>query len=113
MKQYLFEQLLDESLLDKHGIEARDRVPVDSGARNLKHLYETRRIGTSAEMDSQIRENASKLFNTLAQLTVCGPKIRVLEVVIVDEHAGETDTLAFRQYPGLSIRPSSFLCAAC
>ena len=91
MKQYSFEKLLDESLLEKHGIEARDRVPVGSEARNLKQLYETRRIGASVEEDSQIRESASKLFNTLAQLTVCGPKIRVLEVVIVDEHAGETD----------------------
>ncbi|KAH0287673.1 hypothetical protein M436DRAFT_60193 [Aureobasidium namibiae CBS 147.97] len=52
MKQYSFEKLLNESLLEKHGIEARNRVPVGSEARNLKQLYETRRIGASVEEDS-------------------------------------------------------------
>lgn len=91
MKQYSFEKLLDESLIKEQGKEARDRVLLSSGARNLKQLYRTRRIGASVEENSQIRESASKLFGTLAQLTTCGPKIRALEAVIVEEHAGETE----------------------
>ena len=91
MKQHSLEKLLNESLLEEQGIEARDRVPVSSEARNLKELYETRRIGASVEEDSQIRESASKLFNALTQLTVCGPEIRVLEAMVVNEQVEEKE----------------------
>ena len=91
MREYSLEEHLDESLLVKRGITIRDRVLVIPEARTLEHLYETYRTSASVEKKSKIRESASKLFNTLAQLTACGPEIQVLEVVIVDEHAGETD----------------------
>jgi hypothetical protein len=91
MEQYSLKKLLDESLLVKHAIAARDRVPVSPEAWNLKHLYEVHGIGVSVEEDLKVQESASKLFNTLAQLTACEPRIRVLEVMVVDDRVGETE----------------------
>lgn len=91
MEYYSLEKVLDEWLPEERAIAPEDRVPVSPEARNLRHLYETRRVSPSIEEDSKIRESASKLFNTLAQLTACGPRIQVLEVVTVDEQAKETD----------------------
>jgi hypothetical protein len=73
IEYYSLRKVLDEWLPVEQAIAAEDRVPVSSEARNLKHLYETRRVSPSVEEDSKIRESASKLFNTLAQLTACGP----------------------------------------
>jgi hypothetical protein len=91
IEYYSLEKVLDEWLPVEQAIAAEDRVPVSIEVRNLKHLYETRRVSPSIEEDSKIRESVSKLFNTLAQLTACGPRIQVLEVVTVDEQAEKTD----------------------
>jgi len=89
MREYSLEEHLDESLLVKRGITMRDRVLIIPEARTLEHLYETHRTSASVEKQSKIRESASKLFNALTQLTVCGPEIRVLEAMVVNEQVEE------------------------
>jgi hypothetical protein len=91
MREYSLEEHLDESLLVKRGITMRDRVLIIPEARMLEHLYETHRTSASVEKQSKIRESASKLFKALTQLTVCGPEIRVLEAMVVDEQVEEKD----------------------
>ncbi|TIA27837.1 hypothetical protein D6C78_10992, partial [Aureobasidium pullulans] len=47
IEQYSLEKVLDEPHLEEYGIAAKDRVPVSSEARNLKYLYQTRRVSAS------------------------------------------------------------------
>jgi hypothetical protein len=91
MKQYSLEKYLDEPHLEEYGIAAKDRVPISFEARNLKYLYQTRRVGASIEENSKIQESVSNLFNALAQLTTCGLGIKVLEAMVVDEQPEEPD----------------------
>jgi hypothetical protein len=91
IEHYSLEKVLDELLRVKQGIEKNDRKRVSPGARDLKPLYETRRVDASIDEGIKIRESASKLFNTLAQMIACEPGIKVLEAATVDEQAGEIE----------------------
>ncbi|KAH0214413.1 hypothetical protein KCV03_g8462, partial [Aureobasidium melanogenum] len=57
----------------------------------LEVSHEALDASASAEKQSKIRESASKLFKALTQLTVCGPEIRVLEAMVVNEQTKEKE----------------------
>ncbi|THY71176.1 hypothetical protein D6C93_10523, partial [Aureobasidium pullulans] len=91
--------LLGKRLNLKDEAEERDPTPAVAEARRLEHLRTTHRPATSSEQDTKIdesasklsNESASKLFDTLAQLTTCSPEIRVLKIKDGNEKVGEEE----------------------
>lgn len=86
--------LLKELLIVEDGTDVSDHAPAGAEAKTLEYLRTTHRPGASIEQDTEICTIASRLFATLAQLTTCGPKIRVLGIVDVDKQVGEKENSA-------------------
>ena len=90
MNALILEERLN--LEDKAG--ERDHTPAVAEAKTLEHLRTMHRPGASSEQDTKLRGSASRLFDTLAQLTTCGPEIRVLKIKDADEKVGEKENSA-------------------
>ncbi|KAH0048289.1 hypothetical protein KCU96_g24301, partial [Aureobasidium melanogenum] len=87
MNALMLKERLD--LEDRTG--KRDHTPAVAEVKTIEHLRTTHRPGASSEQDIEFRESASRLFNTLAQLTTCGSEIRVLKIEDADEKVGEKE----------------------
>ncbi|KAH0360793.1 hypothetical protein KCU65_g9167, partial [Aureobasidium melanogenum] len=87
MNALMLKERLD--LKDKTG--KRDHTPTVAEVKTIEHLRTTHRPGAPSEQDLEFCESASRLFNTLAQLTTCGPEIRVLKIEDAEEKVGEEE----------------------
>ncbi|KAH0196342.1 hypothetical protein KCU99_g9458, partial [Aureobasidium melanogenum] len=87
MNALLLDKWID--LEDKGG--ERDHTPAVAEAKTLEHLRTTHGPGASSELDIEIRESASRLFDTSARLTTCGSEIRVLKIEDASEKVGDEE----------------------